>query len=118
MLTGIERLEKMHVIDRLLGKTPGRRRSSKWRKVRRKFLEINPRCESCGGIKKLEVHHVIPYHVDPSLELEFSNLMTLCRRKKYGISCHLLVGHKGNYRLINPDAYQTARMIYRYLFLR
>ena len=105
----------MHIIDRVLGKTPGRKRSSKWRKTRQDFLRYNLRCMSCGGTKKLEVHHIVPFHEDPSLELEPTNLMTLCRRKKYGISCHLFVGHKGNWRLINSDAYQTARMIYRYM---
>ena len=105
----------MHLIDEFLGKTTGRKRSSKWRGVRKKFLKLNPKCESCGGVKKLEVHHIVPFHEDPSLELEPCNLMTLCRAKKYGIHCHLFVGHKSNYRLINPDAYQTARMICRYL---
>ena len=105
----------MHIIDRLLGKTPGRKRSSKWRGVREVFLMKHPMCEGCGSFVKLEVHHIVPFHEDPSLELEPNNLMTLCRRKKYGISCHLFVGHKGNWRLINSDAYQTARMIYRYL---
>ena len=106
----------MHIIDRFLGKTPGKKRSSKWRGVRNSYLARWRYCESCGGTKKLEVHHVVPFHERPDLELEPSNLMVLCRAKKYGISCHLLIGHKGNYRLINPDAYQTARMIYRYLF--
>jgi len=27
--------------------------------------------------------------------------MTLCENKKYGINCHLLVGHLGNWQKIN-----------------
>ena len=105
----------MHIIDRLLGKTPGLKRSGEWRAVRRKFLLINPRCESCGGSKKLEVHHIIPFHERPDLELAYSNLMTLCRRKRYGVSCHLFVGHRGNWRLINPEAHAMAMRFKAYL---
>ena len=47
-----------------------------------------------------DVHHIIPRHVAPSLVLNPSNLITLCR--KYG--CHLRCGHFGNYRKYwNPD---------------
>ena len=40
----------------------------------------------------------------PELELEPTNLITLCECLSYGINCHLLVGHLGNYRNINNDA--------------
>lgn len=51
---------------------------------------------------------MVPFHEAPELELEPSNLMTLCERKKYGINCHLLVGHLGDYRRINPDVHGDA----------
>ena len=105
----------LHIVDKFLGKTPGKKRSPQWRKVRREFLKKHPHCASCGGTTKLEVHHIVPFHVDPSLELSFDNLMTLCRRKKYGIHCHLYVGHRGNYRKINPKAPMTALGFLRYL---
>ncbi|MAE50088.1 hypothetical protein CMI48_05070 [Candidatus Pacearchaeota archaeon] len=90
--------------DRIAGKAPkGARRSSKWRKVRKAFLKENPRCSVCGSTKKIEVHHVVPFYLIPDLELRSDNLATLCENKKYGINCHLLVGHLGNYRRINAN---------------
>jgi 5-methylcytosine-specific restriction enzyme A len=52
----------------------------------------------CGGTKKLQVHHIYPVHISPRLELEPSNLITLCRAKKYGLDCHLFIGHRGDFR--------------------
>lgn len=107
-----------HAMDRLLGKTTGRKRSPEWRKFRNEFIKKNPRCRSCGGTKKLEAHHIISFSDDPSRELDESNLIVLCRRKKYGIHCHLLVGHCGNYRQTNPNVEQMALRMYVYLYLR
>lgn len=91
--------------DRIQGKAPkGARRDSQWSKVRKKHLKKQPYCQVCGSDKKLEVHHIIPFHVAPDLELEPSNLMTLCENGKYGITCHQLIGHLGNYRKINSSA--------------
>lgn len=91
-----------YLIDRLQGKAPkGAKRSSKWRKVRAQHLKENPRCFICESKKNVEVHHKLPFHVAPELEIEPSNLMSLCENKKYGINCHLLVGHLGNYRRTN-----------------
>lgn len=79
----------------------GNFRSTKWTQVRKKFLESNPKCAVCGNIKKLEVHHKKPFHKHPELELNESNLITLCESKKNGVTCHLLFGHLGNYKSIN-----------------
>ena len=98
-----------HIRDRLSGKAPkSGKRSSKWRKVRKIHLKKQPRCAVCNGKKKIEVHHVIPFHVAPWLELDSGNLITLCERKKYGIQCHLLVGHLGNYRRVNEFCKEDA----------
>jgi 5-methylcytosine-specific restriction enzyme A len=90
--------------DILQKKIPkGARRSSQWSKIRADFLKLNPECNVCGGTTKVEVHHIVPFHEDPSLELVECNLVTLCENKKYGINCHLLIGHLGNYRKANPN---------------
>jgi len=90
--------------DRIQGKAPkGARRSSRWTKARKRHLEKNPRCEVCGSKKALEVHHVIPFSIAPDLELDPSNFISLCENKKYGINCHLLLGHLGNYRRFNAS---------------
>jgi len=89
--------------DRVQGKAPkGAKRSGKWRKVRKAHLAKFPRCAVCGLKSKVEVHHVIPFHLAPDQELNPDNLTTLCENKKWGITCHLLVGHLGNYRRVNP----------------
>jgi len=95
--------------DRLQGKArPGERRSSQWRKIRRVHLILHPRCAVCGGRKKLEVHHKLPFNIAPDKELSPMNLITLCERKKYGINCHLLIGHLGNYRDFNASVSADA----------
>jgi len=93
--------------DKIQGKVvKGKKRSGKWRYRRRKHLKKFPRCAVCESKKKLEVHHIIPFSVDPSLELEDSNLVTLCENKKYGCNCHLLIGHLGNYQRTNLTCLQ------------
>lgn len=89
-----------YISDRVRGKAPkGARRSKSWGKVRREHLKKSSRCVVCSKRKKLEVHHIIPFYLAPHLELESSNLLTLCRGT---FNCHLLVGHLGDYRAINP----------------
>ena len=70
-------------------------RNGEWPSVRRRHLLVQPRCQVCGIKKGLAVHHVIPVHVAPELELEVSNLWTMCER------CHLLVGHLGDWQSWN-----------------
>lgn len=77
------------------------KRSSKWPAVRKKFLKDDSTCFVCKSRSNLEVHHKIPFHVNPTLELEPSNLITLCENKSFGVNCHLLFGHHGNYRKYN-----------------
>ncbi len=97
--------------DTLQGKTPSLtlKRSNQWPKVRKNFLAKNQLCAVCGGKKKLEVHHIQPFHQSPELELEESNLITLCEDWSYGVNCHLLIGHLGNYRTINPNVKEDAK---------
>ena len=88
--------------DRIQGKAPkGAKRSSQWRKFRKSYLEAYPKCAVCGSSNKIEVHHILPFHIAPNKELDLDNLITLCENKKYGINCHLLIGHLGNYRQFN-----------------
>lgn len=99
-----------YLTDRLQGKAEkGQKRSPDWQVVRKSHLAEHPHCAVCGGSKKLEVHHIIPFNLAPDMELAPDNLMTLCERKKYGINCHLLIGHLGNYRRFNPNVDVDAR---------
>ena len=89
--------------DKITGKVPsGTKRSSKWPKVREDHLKQNPKCAVCEGTAKVEVHHLSPFHLSPEKELDPTNLITLCEAKRYGLTCHLLVGHRGDYKKVNP----------------
>lgn len=77
------------------------RRSSKWPKMRREHLEKFPKCAACGKSEKLEVHHIVPVHVDASKELDGTNLITLCEGKS--LNCHLVIGHLCSFQSWNVD---------------
>lgn len=81
-------------------------RSPKWRTVRKRFLSDHNKCEVCGTTKDLEVHHIVPVHIDPTLELEESNLITLC-----GKSCHLLFGHFMDWKSHNPEVVKDCSVL-------
>src|ERR1044072_9650298 len=76
-------------------KTFGIKRSTKWRNIRDSFLKDNPHCSFCDTVKDLQVHHVLPVHLYPQLELEIPNLMTLCPH------CHFIIGHFCNWYSYN-----------------
>lgn len=65
----------------------GEPRSSKWSAVRAEHVQHHPDCIACGSRLQLNVHHVQPFHVHPELELEPSNLVTMCREH------HFRIGH-------------------------
>lgn len=96
--------------DRIKGK-PKARRAPEWPKTRHWYLECEPRCAVCGSTENLEVHHVVPYHIRPDLELSVMNLITLCESKKQGINCHLFVGHLGDYKAFNPSVRLDAKTL-------
>jgi 5-methylcytosine-specific restriction protein A len=98
-----------HLKDVVQGKTTLKsKRSSKWPTVRKNHLKTNPTCAVCNGSEKVEVHHIKPFHEHPELELDATNLITLCESKSYGIVCHLAVGHLGHYRKTNEDVIKDA----------
>jgi len=61
-----------------------------WSYVARMYMIDEPNCRVCG--KKGEaVHHILPVHLRPDLELDRNNMATVCHR------CHLFVGHLDNW---------------------
>lgn len=52
---------------------------------------------------------MIPVGHAPELELSRDNLRTLCESKRYGLNCHLVFGHNGDYRYGNPDVDADAK---------
>lgn len=82
------------------------RRSTKWPKVRDAHLKIDPVCNVCGGTEDLNVHHIIPFHIDKSKELDPNNLITLCN----GRGCHFTFGHLFDWQKFNPSVVQDAKL--------
>jgi 5-methylcytosine-specific restriction endonuclease McrA len=90
-----------------LNQKPEPRRSSRWPAVARAHLAQFPRCAACGRDDDCVPHHRVPVHVDPSLELEPDNLVTLCEGKT--LNCHLYFGHLGDWRSWNPTVNRDAQ---------
>ena len=98
---------KLAVRDRIQGRpmppAPGggeQARSPEWPRVRREHLAVEPTCQWCGGTASLDVHHLEPFHVDPALELDPTNLITLCEAT--GLRCHLEIGHDDDWKNVVP----------------
>lgn len=97
----------------LLREVAKRARSGKWRRVEKAHLKAFPACAACGTRERLQVHHVRPLHEAPELELEPSNLLTLCMGPRED---HLVLGHLGNWRESNPRVREDADAQWRALF--
>lgn len=82
-------------------------RSPKWKAVRERHLKERPCCEACGCRKGVVPHHVIPVHFDPSLELDPSNLISLCESRTF--NCHLFFGHLKRWDRHNPHVIEDAK---------
>ena len=87
-------------------------RSKDWPRVRRAWLVHHNTCASCGkkstGLRKffLCVHHKVPVHIAPELELVFSNFITLCSNPR----CHLDKGHLGDWKSWNKDVEKDCKV--------
>jgi hypothetical protein len=92
--------------DQLLLAKP---RSPHWAKVRDEHLEKNPNCAGCGGRSHLNVHHKKPFHLHPDLELEPTNLITLCEEPSR--MCHYHFGHNSlSWACYNPHVEEDATL--------
>ena len=81
------------------------KRSSKWPKIRDAHLKIDSVCNVCGTKENLNVHHIIPFHIDKTKELDPNNLITLCSHN----GCHFTFGHFFNWSASNPDIRSDAK---------
>jgi 5-methylcytosine-specific restriction endonuclease McrA len=85
------------------------KRSSKWPALEKKFKQENPTCAACGSTLNLNVHHKKPFHLHPELELEPTNLITLCMDPK--TECHIKLGHGDDFRAYNPNVVEDVAKI-------
>jgi len=83
-------------------------RSGKWETVRKHFLEQYPRCAACNRSDHLQIHHCVPFHLDSALELEPSNLITLCEGEGTN-NDHFVIGHFKNWKTFNPNVREDAK---------
>lgn len=91
-----------------IAKRHGSARSPQWPRVEKEHLLHEPACAACGHRGKgLQVHHVKPFHLHPNLELDPSNLITLCEIK--GRDHHLLLGHLDEWESYNVNVRDDVR---------
>lgn len=80
-------------------------RSTSWPTARRHHLAWEPGCAVCDKTEDVNVHHIIPFHIQPKLELVDSNMITLCPDH------HFQIGHLWNYRRWNPHVREDAALL-------
>lgn len=85
-------------------------RSPHWPAVRAAHLRVQPACAYSGATSHLEVHHILPFHLFPDLELDPDNLITLSEHSDVlgGMNCHLVIGHFGDWKNYNPGVVHDA----------
>ena len=82
----------------------------KWEEFERQYWKKHPEekyCHICGEKKHIELHHIIPRHIDSSKIFDESNLIPLCR------ACHFRFGHLGNFEDWNPHIREDAEMMFK-----
>ena len=81
-------------------------RSSQWSRMRKE--NIKDYCEMCeqkgGLLRPLELHHILPFHNHPELELDVTNFITACRH------CHLRYCHLGSFQSFCADIREQAAL--------
>jgi hypothetical protein len=86
------------------------KRSQKWAALRKEHLAKQPECQACGKSLNLQVHHIIPLHIDKTRELDPDNLITLCENVKSSVFCHYTFGHLGiSWLKYDPNIIENAR---------
>jgi hypothetical protein len=75
----------------------GAPRCAQWGPWLKKFLK-GTSCAACGQTDDLTGHHEIPFHIDPSKEMDERNVVPLCQDR-----CHLIFGHFNDFQLYNPN---------------
>lgn len=99
-----EKLQKSVLAAYDWGRSFGSSRSPQWRSVRDAHVARQPACQACGRSRDVDVHHIVPFAQRPDLELEPTNLITLCSSP-----CHLVHGHMMSWRRWNPSVVEDCK---------
>jgi 5-methylcytosine-specific restriction endonuclease McrA len=85
---------------------------SNWEEIEKSMIAKQPYCSLCGDEGKeegneLQVHHIVPVHIDISKNGDENNLIVLCHH------CHLRVAHCGDYeKYYNLDIKRDSKEVY------
>lgn len=111
-------LKKTHLMRKSLdygahiARAHGHERSPEWSRVAKEHRLREPACMACGYKgRKLQVHHIKPFHLHPHLELDPHNLITLCEAR--GRNHHLLLGHLSAWESYNEHIRDDVKRFYR-----
>jgi len=74
-------------------------------KAKRIYREANPRCALTGVKANVQVHHMIPVHIDRRLAACQTNLITL------SASTHFWAAHLSNYKHYNANLPETIKQL-------
>lgn len=83
-------------------------RSPEWKKIRSEHLQKFPECAVCGNKNNVVPHHIVPFHIDESQELNPNNLITLCEGDTF--NCHLFFGHLKNWKKYNSNVIEDSKI--------
>lgn len=83
-----------------------RKRSPRWKQAKAMHLVMEPTCAACRGETRVQVHHIRPFHLQPEMELDLANLISLCMGPN---ECHLRVGHGGDYKAFNHTVREDSQ---------
>ena len=96
----------------------GKKRSDRWPTYRKHWLhgdpklgvEPHPTCAACGSNVGVQVHHVRPFALEPSLECDdtYKNYVSVCEsitdeHGRPGNEDHLHIAHGGSFHTYNPN---------------
>ena len=82
-------------------------RSPEWPRVERLYRKLFPACAACGSSKRPQVHHMKSFSQHPELELDPTNLITLCMDN----DCHLYIGHLDNFKITNTFVVEDSAKV-------
>ena len=84
-------------------------RSGSWPTLEKHYKADHPTCIYCDNPTE-QIHHVCPFHDDPSLELDDNNLAALCH-EHHGENAHLGFHYKSWNPLIREEAALHRAMV-------